>query len=102
VDFQIFYTEPSLTDLEEICGRSWGEHPGSTVRFTGSLLNHVELLADFPELGARWLRNRSVRRLLHSPFHIYYRVRAEQRRVEILRIWHVNRNPPRLRPTETS
>lgn len=68
MDFQIFYTQTSLEDLEEICARSWGEHPRSTARFTDALLDHVELLASFPDLGAYWARRPDVRRLLHSHF----------------------------------
>jgi hypothetical protein len=42
VDFKIFYTEPALTDLEEIKAWSWEYHPDTTVRFLSDLLNHID------------------------------------------------------------
>jgi plasmid stabilization system protein ParE len=91
VDFQVLYTEPALTDLEEVMEWSWRNHPGTSERFASALLKHVDLLTDFPNLGAPVYGCPSIRRLQHSPFHIYYRVLLESRRVEILHFWHRSR-----------
>jgi plasmid stabilization system protein ParE len=56
----------------------------------------VDLLKSFPLLGANVKGYRGVRRLLHSPFHIYYRVLPEQKRLEVLHFWHESRQPPRF------
>jgi hypothetical protein len=34
-----------------------------------------------------------VRRILHSPLHVYYRILLEQKTVEVLYFWHVSRYP---------
>lgn len=96
MDFQILYTEPALTDLEEFFARSWEQHPGSTERFAAALLNHVDLLKSLPRLGAPVKGYPGVRRFLHSPLHVYYRMLAERQRIEVLHFWHASRNPPRL------
>jgi plasmid stabilization system protein ParE len=96
MDFQVLYTEPSLTDLEEVLARSWELHPGTTERFGAALLNHVDLLKSFPRLGAPVRGYPGVRRLLHSPLHVYYRTLPERRCIEVLHFWHTSRNPPRF------
>jgi len=74
VDFQVLYTGPALADFEEVMRWSWQKHPATTERFANSLLNHVDLLGNFPFLGTPVGGFAGVRRLLHSPMHIYYRV----------------------------
>ena len=96
MDFQVLYTEPALADLEEILARSWDQHPGSTARFGLALLNHADLLKSFPRLGTPVRGFPGVRRLLHSPLHVYYRVLPDQMRIEILHFWHASRRPPRF------
>jgi plasmid stabilization system protein ParE len=94
VDFQVLYTEPALADLEEVMLWSWQNHPGTTERFANSLLNHVDLLKDFPYLGAPVSGYPGVCRLQHSPLHVYYKVLLDSRRVEILHFWHGARKGP--------
>jgi plasmid stabilization system protein ParE len=74
---------------------SWENHPGTTERFANSLLNHVDLLKEFPNLGAPVRGYPGVRRLQHSPLNVYYRVLLEARKIEILHFWHgARRDPP--------
>ena len=91
MDFQIFYTEPALADLEGLVAWSWEQHPESTPRFGAALLNHVELLKSLPRLGAPVRAYPGVLRFFHSPFHVYYRLLPEQKRIEILHFWHGSR-----------
>ena len=95
MDFQVLYTKSALADLEELIGRSWQEYPGTTQRFGTALLNHVDLLKTFPRLGTPAEDYPGVRRMLHSPLYIYYRVLPETKRIDILHFWHVSRRPPR-------
>jgi len=96
VDFRILYTIPALDDLHQILAWSWENHPASTERFALALLNHVELLANFPRLGRPVKDFPGVRRILHSPLHIYYQILPGQRVLEVLHFWHVSRHPPPL------
>jgi plasmid stabilization system protein ParE len=69
-------------------------HPGTTNRFADGLPNHVDLLKDFPYLGVPVHAHPNVRRLQHSPLHVYYRVLPENRKIEILHFWHEARARP--------
>jgi len=59
-------------------------------------------LSRFPEAGAvaddPTLEARGLRQLLLASidYHVYYRILHEDRRVEIVTIWHGSRRPPRL------
>lgn len=96
MDFEIFYTEPALADLEEILAWSWAHHPATTERFANSLLNHVDLLSTFPYLGTRVRGYAGVRRLSHSPLGAYYRIHEDLRLIEILHFWHGARIAPKF------
>ena len=94
MDFQVFYTEPALADLEVVMRWSWQNHPGTTGRLAAGLLNHVDLLKDFRRLGAPVRGYLGIRRLQHSPLHVYYRVLPNSAKVEILHFWHETRVHP--------
>jgi len=94
VDFRILYTRPALVDLQEILAWSWENHSGTTERFAIALLNHVDLLRSLPRLGQPVKGFPGVRRILHSPLHVYYRIVPEQKTLEVLHFWHVSRQPP--------
>ncbi len=96
MDFQIFYTSPALAELEAVLAWSWEKHSNSTERFALTLLNHVDLLKNFPRLGAPVSGFPNVRRLVHSPLHVYYRIDTRAARVEVLHFRHASRKPPRL------
>jgi len=85
--FKIFYTEDSLTDLEGLLDLIRADSPAATVPFADAVLNHVELLAQFPHIAPSIARRRSVRSLLHTPIRIYYQINEERKLVEILHVW---------------
>lgn len=55
----------------------------------------VEMLADFPEIGARW-QDGPTRALVVSglPYRIHYRITKDA--VEILTVAHTSQRPPRF------
>ena len=96
MDFKVIYTEPALAELADIVERSWQQHPATTERFFTSLLNHVDSLKSFPNLGAPVEEHPNVRCLLHSPLKVFYRVNKERKLVEVLHFWHGAREDPEL------
>jgi len=94
--FKVLYHEDALADLEEIFDWSRRQHPGNTEQFADTLFNHLDSLQVFPYVGAPVKGHPSVRRLLHSPLYVYYRVDAKRGNVEILHFWHVSRRQPSL------
>ena len=93
---KIIITDPALADLEEVMNWSVEKHPATSERFGTALLNHIELLKTFPLLGTPVKGFPGVKRLIHSPLYIYYRVREEAETIEILHFWHRSRRVPPL------
>lgn len=95
MDFKVFYTQAALADLEAIMEWSWEKHKGTSERFAKALLSHVDLLKNFPYLGVPIKEFTGVRRLLHSPIHVYYRIDETRKFIEVLHFWHSARQQPK-------
>jgi toxin ParE1/3/4 len=96
VAFKILFTEDSLSDLEAILDYIRADDPEAAARFGDAILNHIELLATFPHIGAPVKRRARVRKILHTPVRIYYRIDEEREVVEILHFWHAARQEPKF------
>jgi len=94
VDYRLLYTQRALNDLAEIIGHIAEDDADAASRFGSSLLDHVDLLARFPRMGSIIRRRPQVRKLVHSPFLIYYRVDDVKRVIEIVHLRHGARKPP--------
>ncbi len=92
--FKIILTERSLNDLEDILDYIGADNPEAAARFGEALLKHTEMLAIFPHIGALVNQREKVRKVLHTPVRIYYRIDEERRIVEILHFWHTARQEP--------
>jgi plasmid stabilization system protein ParE len=95
VDYRLIYTQRALNDLAEILGHIAKDDTDAASRFGTSLIEHVELLTRFPRLAGLIRKRFLVRKLLHSPFLIYYRVREGKREIEVLHLRHGARKPPK-------
>ena len=94
MDYTLRYTKKALNDLDEIIGRIAEDDAEAASLFGGSLLDHIELLARFPRMGASIRKRRNVRKLVHSPILIYYRINEHRHLVEIIHLRHGARRPP--------
>ena len=94
VVYQILYTEDSLEDLRVVLDYIDADNPHAAQRLGIALLNHVELLSQFPRLGASIQERTGIRVMLHAPIRIYYRIHEEKPQIEVLHFWHVARRPP--------
>ena len=95
MDYRLLYTQRALNDLAEIIGFIADDDPDAASRFGVSLLDHVDLLARFPRMGAVIGKRSQVRKLVHSPILVYYTVNQEKHLVEELHFRHAARKPPR-------
>jgi len=95
VDYRLIYTQKALNDLAEITGHIAEDDADAASRFGSSRLDHVDLLTRFPRIGGKVPRRPQVRRLLHSPILVYYRVREEKQLIEVLHLCHGARKPPK-------
>jgi plasmid stabilization system protein ParE len=94
VDYRLLYTQRALNDLAEIVGHIAEVDADAASRFGGSLLDHVDLLERFPRMGGTIHKRPRVRKLIHSPFLIYYHVDDDKGEIEILHVRHGARKPP--------
>jgi plasmid stabilization system protein ParE len=88
VDYRLLYSQRSLSDLGELLGHIAEDDAEAACRFGASLLDHVDLLSRFPRLGGAIRKRSRVRKLLHSPLLVYYRVDEDKRLIEILHVRH--------------
>jgi plasmid stabilization system protein ParE len=94
--FKILYHEEALADLKETFHWSREKHPQTTEQFANDLFDRIELLAALPYIGTALKGYPHVRRLLHSPLYVYYRLNENRRTIEILHFWHCSRRDPQL------
>jgi plasmid stabilization system protein ParE len=94
--FKVLYHEDSLADLEEIFEWSREKHPETTEQFADDLFDHIDLLQALPYIGTPVKGHPQVRRILHSPLYIYYRLDENRKAIEILHFWHSSRKDPRF------
>ncbi len=94
MDYRLLYSQRSLNDLGEILGHIAEEDAEAASRFGASLLDHVDLLSRFPRLGGAIRKRSRVRKLLHSPLLVYYRVDEDKHLIEILHVRHGARKQP--------
>lgn len=95
MDYRLVYAQKALNDLAEIISHIAEDDADAAAHFGSSLVEHVELLTRFPRMGGLIRKRPLIRKLLHSPFLIYYRVREAKRKIEVLHIRHGARKPPR-------
>jgi plasmid stabilization system protein ParE len=70
------------------------DNPTAASGFGAALLQQIELLAIFPHIGTLVPKRPGIRKILHTPIRIYYRVNNDARTVEILHFWHAARREP--------
>jgi plasmid stabilization system protein ParE len=97
VDCKVRITEDALADLADIVEYSILHFPQTAERFGNALLDHIDLLGRFPRLGTPVPHRKGVRKILHSPIRIYYRLHEDRNLVEILHLWHGSRRGPKLK-----
>jgi plasmid stabilization system protein ParE len=95
VAYKILFTEDALTDLENILDYIRTDNEAAAEAFGAALLDHVDLLQDFPWIGTPVRKRPHVRKPLHSPIRIYYRIQEDMALIEILHFWHGARRDPR-------
>jgi len=95
VDYRLLYTQRALNDLGDIFGRAAEDDAEAASRFGKGLLDHVELLARFPRMGAVTRKRPRVRKLVRSPILVYYEVHEKRRLIEILHFRHGARKAPK-------
>jgi toxin ParE1/3/4 len=94
--WEIIFAPQALEDLSEVVRYIANDDPDAAKRIGHALIDRVLILKDFPELGPPYRKRPGVRTLVSRPYIIFYRVRADQREIDILRYWHAARGEVEL------
>ena len=92
--YKVIFAPAAIARLEDIVRYIAADDPRTAERFVLNLIDRADLLADFPELGTPYRKRKNVRRLRSDPYFIYYRLKSEERVVEIMEFWHAARREP--------
>jgi plasmid stabilization system protein ParE len=93
---KIIFSPQAIADLEEVVRHIAKDDPVTAVRIGNALIDRVEILENFPLLGAPYPKRPGVRKLVSRPYLIFYRPRLEENSVDILRYWHGAQREPDL------
>lgn len=96
MDFKVILQPLALDDLEAIVRHVAKEDLQAANRLGLSLLDRAKALAQFPERGGNVRRRPGVKKLVRTPYLIFYRVDNARRCVDVLRFWHGAQNPRSL------
>ena len=96
MDFKIIISQPAIDDLKSIVSYIAPHNPDAASRMGTELLKRTRILASFPEIGrhAPEADHPDVREIIYRSYRIFYRIKHEQRLVEVIRFWHSARGFP--------
>src|SRR5215469_3110590 len=97
---KVIFSPQAIADLESVVRFIAKDNPDAAARLGSALIDRVAILADFPELGPKYLRRPGIRRLVSRPYVIFYRFRQDEKVVDILRYWHGAQNTLNLKPLD--
>ncbi len=92
--YKVIFAPQAIERLEEIVRFITRNNPDAALRFGNRLIDHAQLLAEFPDLGTPYLTRPGVRRLWCKPYFIYHRIRTQDGVIEIMDYWHSARREP--------
>ena len=95
---KLIWAPSALLDLKDIASYIAEASPQSSIRFVKSIFQNIEQLIDFPESGriVPEFEDPCIRELIRKPCRIIYRLKSQEKIVEIVRIWHAARGLPQI------
>jgi len=96
--YKLIWSPVSLDDLRDIVRFIARDSPSRAESFALRLIDQAEALMEHPEIGRTVPERRDpeIREIIFKPYRIVYRVKHEQRVIEIARVWHAARGTPKL------
>ena len=92
MDFRVRFQKRALNDLERLV-RYIGWHDAIAARRFGfAVVAAAEHRATAPDSGKLYDMSRAIRSFPVGPYRIFYRILADQKTIEVLKIWH---GPPK-------
>ena len=97
--FAVVWSLAAQADFDDIVDYLAAKDLSAAERMAADIVLHVETLRSFPFIGPVFPGGdrRKYRRILCGKYHLVYCANEEERRVEIVSIWHGSREsaPPR-------
>jgi addiction module RelE/StbE family toxin len=93
---KIIFSPQAIADLSSAVRFIAKDNPDAAFRVGNALIERVAILENFSLIGSPYHKRAGVRKLVSRPYVIYYRVRADENCVDILRYWHGARGEPEL------
>lgn len=87
---KIIWSPRALADLGDIARYIGRSSPISAERFCLKLIERVETLDEFPQMGRMVpeKKRETLRELIFPPFRIAYEYHPERHLIEVLTVWH--------------
>ena len=98
MDYQVKLSRSARSDIQDIVRYISIDDHGRALRFGRFLIQHGRSLSKFPERGrvVPEFEDESIREIFVKAYRIVYRVRHDERSIEIVRFWHAGRGQPEL------
>jgi plasmid stabilization system protein ParE len=98
MDYQVVWSEPARSDLEERITFLAERSPRAAERLLAAINKQVNLLASQPLLGSVYGGDHrgTSRQIICKKHRVFYRVDESREVVEILAVWHGSRREPHL------
>lgn len=96
--WQVIIAPSAQADLAEIVRYIAQHNSDAAARLGYELITRVERLAEFPEIGrvVPEFRQPNLRELICRSYRVIYRLRCEEKQVQIVRFWHGARGFPHI------
>jgi plasmid stabilization system protein ParE len=96
--WQVIIAPSAQTDLADIVHYIAQHNADAAVRLGYELITRAESLADFPEIGrvVPEFTQPNLREVICRSYRIIYRLRRDERRIDIVRFWHGARGFPHI------
>jgi len=86
--YAVIILEEALEDLRNIVAYVAKENPGAAETLGRELLDQAMSLESLPYRGSRVKKRRDFLKLIHGQYLIYYRIREQEKVVEIVAFKH--------------
>ena len=96
--WKVIISPSAHADLAEIVGYAARRNSNAALRLGYELITRAEGVAAFPAMGrvVPEFRQPNLREVICRSYRIIYRVRHDERRIDIVRFWHGARGFPHI------
>lgn len=94
--YALIWSPLARDDLRDLVRFIATDNPDRAAYFGFDLIQRVETLPQFPEMGrvVPEKRDPRIREIIVRPYRVIYRVIHESHLIEVVRVWHAARGQP--------